>query len=408
MTDEQLLQLLKEPPSYKAPNLYDEELAELVSARGREYVSLKRKSLVRTVLITAVVSGVAAFLAGLAGLPVMAIASVSLLAYFLVGIGVGAYLAERVSNSFKNHQYDVTSKRLADAIWWNSIWYPYTYFSLFKCQNIEVTMLLREGRILELEVYTRFCMAFLKPEKLEKSRYVNRLRNNIWVGWLLSGRNAEAAEGFSSCDLDKVEKMMRPILLNNLALAQVRSGDASAAENTLKRAFAEVKGVRKSPLNAKLEYIQTLVYLQQDDLENAERIVEKTEPLTEKYPDEEVRAGCMIIRGRIRHKQGRFEESKLFFKNAIEIFSNCDNTSYLNLCFTLHYFAQMLMESGDEKSALTLMHKVIELMELYQNREERTCERIKQHLFNASKLRTASDLLTLSEREGQIELITTS
>ncbi len=54
------------------------------------------------------------------------------------------------------------------------------------------------------------------------------------------------------------------------------------------------------------------------------------------------------------------------------------------------------------------MHKVSEFMELYQSREERTCERIKQHLLNASKLRTASDLLILGDREGQLELITTS
>lgn len=73
----------------------------------------------------------------------------------------------------------------------------------------------------------------------------------------------------------------------------------------------------------------------------------------------------------------------------------------------MHYLAQMLMESGDEQSALALMHKVDEYMESYRNREERTCDRIKRHLLDAAKIRTGSDLLTLGERTGLMELTTT-
>lgn len=406
MTDEQLLQLLKERPSYKALNLYDDELAQLVAERGRENASVKRQSLVRTFAVTLLISAVVGLVTGLTGVPFTPVATVTLIGYLLFGIVVGVFKAARIRNSFKNNQYAVTNKLLADAIWWNSYWYPFTYYPLIQCQNIELTMLLREGRILELEVYTRFCMAFLKPEALEKSRYLTRFRNNIWIGWMLCGRNADAAEGFSSCDFDKVEKLMRPIILNNLALSQIRNGDAGKAQEALTRAFAEVNGTRTGPLNVKLEYIQALVYLEQGDLAQAESTVEKVAHLTEKFPDDEVRAGYMVILARIRHRQGSFEESKLYFENAIEIFSNCDNTPYLNLCFVMHYFAQMLIESGDEPSALTLMHKVDKFMERYQERERQTCYRIKQHLQEVRKIRTGSDLLTLGEREGLMELAT--
>lgn len=162
MTDEQLLQLLKERPNYKAPILFDEELAQLISKRGCENTFLKKKSLQRTTGIAILIGAMVGLFTGLANLPFAPVATIALLIYMFFGVGVGVYLAARVANSFKNHQYDATHQRLANAIWWNSNWYPFTCYPLIRCQNIELTMLMREGRTLELEVYSQFCFLQLR------------------------------------------------------------------------------------------------------------------------------------------------------------------------------------------------------------------------------------------------------
>jgi hypothetical protein len=72
----------------------------------------------------------------------------------------------------------------------------------------------------------------------------------------------------------------------------------------------------------------------------------------------------------------------------------------------MHFYAQMLLESGHTESALKVMRRVLEYNENYQEREERAFERIKQRLQQTTKIRTGSDLLAFSAREHLIELST--
>jgi len=405
LTDEELLKLLEAPPSYKAPNLYDSELDRLITERGRQTVRQKRQQYFWKVMIGAIIGGIFGFVSSfVAPSIVFQLTLLSLTVYFAIGYFVGSHRSKLVSKTFKSGRHDLTLKMLPDAISWNTAWYPLTIKSLLNCQNVELNLLLNEGRILELEAHSRFLMAHINPARLQKSRALPRLQNNIWVSWMLAGRYLEAAEGFASSDLSKTEKHIRTIILNNLALCQVKGGDPKAAQETLDRAFAEISSQPRSPVRPNLEFIQATVYVEQNNLGAAEAAIDKAKTLAEKIGNSELQADCMVLSGRILSKQKRYDEAELFFKSAIEVFSSTDNTHYLSLCFAMHYYAQMLLERGDEKSALRSMRKILEYTQSYQQREENTCERIKQRLRDTSKIRTASDLITLGEREPLIEL----
>ncbi|MFN8554414.1 MAG: tetratricopeptide repeat protein [Candidatus Obscuribacterales bacterium] len=403
--DTELLELLEAPPNYKAPNLYDAELDTLITERGRKTARQNRRNYLLNVTIGTTI-GMICGMALISVAPPVAYPFVFLvlILYFSVGYFVGLQKSRLISQTFKNGRHDLTIKMLPDAIAWNTKWYPLTKKFLLDCQNIELNLLLQEGRILELEAHSRFLMTHISPARLQNSRLLPRLQNNIWVSWMLAGRYLEAADGFASSDLNKTERHIRTIILNNLALCQVKSGDSQAAQVTLDRAFAEISSQQRSPVRPNLEFIQATIYVEQNNISAAEGAVDKANTLAENIGNNELQAECMVLRGRILSQQKRFDEAELFFKNAIEIFSSTDNTHYLSLCFAMHYYAQMLLERGDEKSALRSMRKILQYTQSYQQREENTCERIKQRLTSTSKLRTASDLITLGQREPLIEL----
>lgn len=405
MTDNELLKLLNAPPSYRAPNLYDAELDNLVTERGRQTAQRKRQQYFWKVIIGAMVGGIIGFILAIVtpslGYPFLLL---GLALYFAIGYFVGSRRSHLVSKTFKSGRHDLTAQLIPDAIWWNLAFYPLTKSPLENCQNIELNLLLYEGRTLELEAHSRFLMAHIKPARLENSRLLPRLQNNIWLSWMLAGRYSEAADGFASRDLNKIEKHIRTIILNNLAFCQVKAGAPEAAQETLNHAFAEISSQPQSPVRPNLEFIQATVYVEQNDLNAAESAIHKAKVLADKIDNRELQAACMVLNGRILSKQKRYDEAELFFKNAIEIFSSTDNTHYLNLCFAMHYYAQMLLEKDDQKAALRLMRKIIEYTHSYQQREENTCERMKERLRDGTKIRTASDLITLGEREPLIEL----
>jgi|688.fasta_scaffold198719_2 tetratricopeptide (TPR) repeat protein len=405
LSDEALLELMTAQPNYMAPDLYDAELDQLITERGREAARARKEIAVWAVIVVVMLSVITGFAAAFTnGQIAYQVLCFIYLAYFAIGYIGGMYRAKQVTNSYKSGRHDLTAKLLPGAVWWNSLWYPWTVQHLLKCQQIELELLLSESRVLELEAHSRFIMALFNPTKLKKSRYITRLQNNLWLSNMFAGRYREAADGFNSCDLNKIEKMMRPVLLNNLAFCQVKSGDPRAAQETLSRAFAEIANQKQSKVRPNLTYIQALACLEQNDLPGTEAALEKAKSLAEKLNGSELKAACMVIEGKLLCKQQRYDESAMFFKSAIEIFSSTDNPHFLNLCYAMHYYAQMLLESGNQKSALSIARKIMEYVASYQQREENTYERLKQRLRDSSKIRTASDLLTTSHREPLIEL----
>jgi tetratricopeptide (TPR) repeat protein len=404
ITDEQLLELLADRPRYKALDLCDAEFSQLITMKGHETYGYRRQSQIKVMGISVLVGGLVGLGSVLVNSPISPEMAFSLLAlYFLFGYSVGVKRAHAVKNAFRIRRYDIAARLLPEAVWWNVLWYPFTMTPLTFCLTMQMRMLLLEGRIFELEAYTRFLMTYVKPE--QRSKWLP-LNNNIWLSWMLGGRYAEAADAFGACDLDAISKPVRAIILNNLAWCQVNCGQVEQAQDTLKRAFAEVASQPETIATARLEFIQANGYLEQRDLSNAEASIDEAMQLATKFSDLELQAECMVLRGRILRAQKRFDESKLHFQNAIEIFCGTDNTQYLSLCSAMHFYAQMLLESGDTESALKVMRRVLEYNENYQQREERTFERIKQRLQQTTKIRTGSDLLTFSAREHLIELST--
>lgn len=405
MNDEELLQLLSERPNYKAPELYDAELDALITERSRQTVQLRKERYIWIIIASATLGGLAGFTGVYTGgsIPYSVIIWL-ILAYCGFGYVVGLQRAAAVTKSFNSGRHDLTAKLLPGAVWWNTKWYPVTTQQLLKCQHIELQMLIHEGRILELEAHSRFLMVQASASKAWSKRFLPRLQNNLWLCYMFAGRYREAADGFVSFDTNKVEQMMRPIILINLALCQVKGGDAHAAQETLNKAFAEIGNKPQDQLRSRLQYIQASVYLEQDDLPGAEAALEKARPLAEKIASRELQAECMVLTGRLLRKQKRYDEAALFFKSAIEIFSSTDNTHFLGLCFAMHYYAQMLLESGDEKAALKLVRKIVDYLDSYQKREENTMERLKHRLRESTSIRCVSDLLTTSERAPLLEL----
>lgn len=405
LTDDELLKVLKSRPDYFAPNIYDDELDKLITERGLQTARLKKQKFLWIMIVGLVLGALAGLFVVFTALPLTyPTLALFYLAYFSFGYIVGMHRASLVAQTYKSGRHDLTAKLLPSAVWWNTMWYPFTLRPLLACQNVELQMLLHEGRVLELEAHSRFLMSLISPARMQKSRFLPRLQNNIWLSWMLAGRYAEAAAGFSSVDLTKTEKVLRPILLNNLALCQVKSGDPESAQKTLALAFAEVANQPRSFVRPRLEYIQASIYLEQNELTSAEAAIEKAKSLAEKIANRELEAECMVLSGRLLTKLKRYDEASLYFKSAIEIFSSTDNTHFLSLCFAMHYYAQMLLESGQEKSALKVMHKIADYNESYRQREENTSQRLKNRLRSTATIKSASDLLTLSERETLIEL----
>jgi hypothetical protein len=114
----------------------------------------------------------------------------------------------------------------------------------------------------------------------------------------------------------------------------------------------------------------------------------------------EWKASLMGLLARLRHKQGRWDESQLYFKNAIDIYSSADNAQFMTLAKLMHYYAQLLMDQGETDAARTAFEKSQNYFQAYVGRERKTADQLRARLRNPTRLRTVSELLTVADRKA--------
>jgi tetratricopeptide (TPR) repeat protein len=310
-----------------------------------------------------------------------------------------------VANAFRKRQYDKVARLMPDAVLWTTFAYPLSYFQLLQCQLIELQLLMLEGRASELEIVTRFLWAAIEPDASPNSIPKNPIIvNNLALAWMLQTKYAEAAKLFSA-KLVNGQSKHRLLLLNNLAFCQVQDEQLEAAETTLSEAFKLLGSSQAHVSSARLRLIRALVLCLRNDWAGAESSLEEAAAIgsQQKLPLE-FDGACAATLARVRYRQGRLDESDLLYRNAIDIFSSANNPNYIALAQYLHQYAQVQKALGQAEQARQSLERARCCYESYVERETATVAGIKTRLIEPKKLRTASDLLTVSLREPLLEM----
>lgn len=379
--------VIKEAPDYSAPELIDADLMRLIAQRGAE----SRKNNLLTVFVWIVVGGIIGFLSGFLSIELFpALLVVLSLAFF-----TGSMLLLPCSQAYRKGDYGTALTKIATAKLWNILWSPFTLYQYSICLRLEANSLLLEGRLLELELLTRYHWALSeKPPLPEKPKHF-AFANDIGISWMLRNKNAEAAAMFSYCLEKKMANPHRLIVLNNLAYCQVRSAQLKEALATLEQAF-ELLGKRTiSVEGSRLYAIKARLFLAQGNFRAAEECILEAEKC--KANVKEFKGMLTILLARARQLEGRLDEADLHYKNGIDICASGKNPDYLALAENLHYYAQLLLDKGEPEEARKIWNRAQQYFDYYVERERSAVSNFRMRLLDKKRIRVSTDLLTVTK-----------
>jgi tetratricopeptide (TPR) repeat protein len=307
--------------------------------------------------------------------------------------------------AYRQRRYDLAFKLLPDAMTWNATWSPFTVIQLIQCQFCEINMLLLEGRALELELISRFTWAGLEGRAATTGVPKNwAVANNLAIAWMLQLKYEEAANMFATGLSKKLSKKVRLVLLNNLAVCQVYSHQIDAAEKTLSEAFSLLGSKIETHPGARLVFIRGLIEFERGQLDAAAKSLELAEAINKKKNGtKDFQAQCMAALARVRHGQGRLDESELHFRNAIDLLAASDNPHYISLAEHLHFYARLLMDQGNIEGAEKQVARAQRYYDFFVDRETLAVNHFRARLNNRKRIRASAELLTLTKREPLLE-----
>jgi len=321
---------------------------------------------------------------------------------------VGTLMARQVTIAMKNRHYAKVVRLLPRTLFWTTMWFPYTYNSHLAASDGFVRLLMLEGRFVEFQAVTLYSWGLIEPQasRRQKSPRNWGVANNLAVALLSQWKFEEAAEVFRDLLKRPADKRAEAILLNNLALCLVRSGELDEADKALTEAEKKASPRVRAFLGWRVDYIRASIEAERGKLTEAEEGVERARQNAIKYKDNlECQPRCDALMGLIRARQGRIEEAELYYKNAIEAMAAANNPSYIALAVYTLEFAALLESQGKSDLAGAERQKAYQFRDLNLLNEMKAVDAIKARLNNKKPIIVPMGLCNLSERDVYLEAI---
>jgi len=399
-------------PSYRLPDLIDNQLAQLVAERGAHSTTVKDPfGLVIIIGIVAIVSclvlssidlkesqqvWIGWLLVPLDVVLVLVLASPCVLAL----LAWASFSTARVQRAFRDRRYESALRLLPEALWSAgklSKFSPSAHKQFQELEHIRVQILILESRVSEFEISSRFMWTALERRAVTEGVPNNFvIADNLAMSWFLQGKYAQASTLFAATMSDQLPLNDKLLLLNNLALCQIREKELDGAEATLCTALQLLGD--QAPNNWKFKSVQAALQTERGNFVAAENCLEDVRTIAKKENAiSEVEGEVTSLLARIRYKQGRLDESEQLYKKRIDSLSSSDHPPYLDLAEYLHVYAQVQQALGREESAKNSLKRAQEYYQYYVEREKATVAKIKEILQNPKKrLRTGADLLIMT------------
>lgn len=378
-----------EPGDPNEIKLIDTELQKLLAVYGKKHSGLCKKALIGGFLFGVGIGLVSAVVGQ------SSIALFFLFSLAVVGAMYGMILGQNALSLFNKHDYERTGPVLNKAMAWNSIWSPFTYFTLLSCSRIQVQMLSIQNRHAELESLMRIAWASNENSPIHTGVPKDAaLANNLACAYLGQRRYGEAAKIFQDAIPRTKHKLVKAACLVNLALCYAKMKQIKEASKLLNE---NRKTIESHPMTKmRFLFIESMIFADSDHFELAEKSIEELLVLTKKHSESrEFLGGTYAILGKVRAKEGRTEEAELYYRNAIDLFKAGNTPAYLGLSEILNEYAELLERLGKLEES----HKAFDEAEVcersYMEREKETIELIRSRVTAKRPVLILSQILNM-------------
>ncbi|HEY9677836.1 MAG TPA: hypothetical protein V6C76_07490 [Drouetiella sp.] len=391
--------VIEDDPRFVLPRLVDDQLAAELVLRGMR----ERKALTIRVGIYTFIGAVVGAISVLVHVDILPLLFLSM---FLSAL-VGRLLANQVERAMRRRQHDRAARLLPNATYWTCMLSPFAYFSQLRCLQMQVNLILLEGRYTELEIVSLYAKGYNErvadPQGVPKNWAI---ANNLAIAHMQQGRYKEGAEMFQAALANAKEKRQLTFLHSNLSFCQMRLGQISEAVENNKIALALTGREAKTQLGCLVLAIEALLKSKCEQFDEAEKLVEELRSkLSAKQttPDVVITRECTMAE--IRWRQKRYDEAKLYFHNGLDLLKSADNPNYYVIVQLEREYAQCLEESGDLKGAEKALLRAEEYFNFYLKRELDAIDLVRSRLANGKSINYAAQLLDLSHRSHYIPSI---
>lgn len=378
-----------EPSDPNEIKLIDSDLQKSLAIYGKKHSGLCKKAMI------------GGFFFGVGIGLTSAIIGQSSLALFLLfslaafGAIYGMLLGQQALTLFNRHDYERTGPVLNKAMAWNSIWSPFTYFTLLSCSRIQVQMLSIQNRHAELESLMRIAWASNENSPVHTGIPKDAaLANNLACAYVGQRRYREAAKIFQDVIPRTKHKTVKAACMVNLALCYAKTQRIKEASKILDE---NRKLIESNPMT-KMRFllIESIIFADSDRLEMAEKSIEELIALTGKHKESrEFLGGTYAVLAKVRAKEGRTEEAELYYRNAIDLFKAGNTPAYLGLSEILDEYARLLERIGK----LAESHKMFDESEVcertYIEREKETIDLIRSRIAAKKPVLILSQILNM-------------
>lgn len=383
------LAITVEPADPNEIKLIDTDLQQLLAVYGKKHSGLCKKAMIGGFLF-GVGIGLASAVIGQSSLALFFLFSLA-----LVGAVHGMLLGQHALALFNKHDYERTGPVLNKAMAWNSIWSPFTYFTLLSCSRIQVQMLSIQNRHAELESLMRIAWASNENSAVHTGIPKDAaLANNLACAYLGQRRYREAAEIFQDVIPRTRHKLVKAACLVNLALCYAKTKQIKEASKVLND---NRKLIESHPMTKmRFLFIESMIFADSDHFELAEKSIDELLVLQNKHPESrEFLGGTYSILAKVRAKEGRTEEAELYYRNAVDLFKAGNTPAYLGLAEILNDFAELLERLGKLEESHKLFDESEACERRYVEREKETIEQIRSRVTARKPVLILSQILNM-------------
>lgn len=282
---------------------------------------------------------------------------------------------------------------------WNYMWCPVTLQPYRNCLLAQERMLLLEGRFIELEAMFRYLWAQSEHRAVSigipKNTFV---ATHLVMALMQQHRYTEAVLMLQKL-LDFANENERPQIHAQLALCFARLQRFDDADTNIKYCRLDAIGSVATQFTA--AFAQAILQLGRDELEECETSLQKCLKLSDNMEligDFQLDYDRMI--GNIRKKQGRFEESELSFKNALDRAQASNNPDLPTIEGLLNDYAAVLLADGKAELAEQRLAQAQHVRTLYNQRERRAISAILSRLDDPKDIWVAPQILSTERRRN--------